>query len=86
MVRTLRFSLEDRMGITVNVMSPGFNMLVLHANFLYNRYQVRASGMTAFEDQMGRSYHGRLYQWAQPVMARLPAALEQSKMAARWMP
>eukprot|EP00972_Heterocapsa_arctica_P053343 7857935-Heterocapsa_arctica.AAC.1 len=42
--------------------------------------------MTAFEDQMGRSYRGRLYQWAQPVMARLPAALEQSKMAARWMP
>eukprot|EP00972_Heterocapsa_arctica_P013963 2057757-Heterocapsa_arctica.AAC.1 len=56
MVRTLRFSLEDRMGMTVDVMSPGFNMLVLHANFLYNRYKVRASGMTAFEDQMGRSY------------------------------
>eukprot|EP00972_Heterocapsa_arctica_P034871 5133192-Heterocapsa_arctica.AAC.1 len=61
-------------------------MLVQHANFLYNRYQVRANGMTLFEDQMSRSYRGRLYQRAQPVMARLPAALQQSKMAACWMP
>eukprot|EP00972_Heterocapsa_arctica_P027724 4076912-Heterocapsa_arctica.AAC.1 len=36
MVRTLRFSLQDRVGIMIDVKSPAFNMLVLHANFLYN--------------------------------------------------
>ena len=73
MIRTLRMSLTERLNIDLNATSLAFNLLVIHANFLYNRYQVRANGLTPFEDQMGHSYHGKLFQWGQPVLVRQPS-------------
>eukprot|EP00972_Heterocapsa_arctica_P068201 10072203-Heterocapsa_arctica.AAC.2 len=84
MARTLRLSVEERMGVDMKASSLAFNLLVIHANFLYNCYQVRANGLTAYEDQMGHTYRGRLFQWGQPVLARKPAALEQANLEARW--
>ena len=85
MIRTLRMSLTERLNIDLNATSLAFNLLVIHANFLYNRYQVRANGLTPFEDQMGHNYHGKLFQWGQPVLVRQPSALDLPKMDARWI-
>ncbi len=79
MVRALRYALQDRTGIECSARSLLFNMLVMHANWLYCRYQPRQNGLTPFEDQHGRGYHGQLYQFGQAVMARLPSALDQPK-------
>eukprot|EP00972_Heterocapsa_arctica_P105187 15498904-Heterocapsa_arctica.AAC.1 len=38
-VRTLKLSLEERTGMELHTNSLLFAMLVLHANFLHNRYQ-----------------------------------------------
>ena len=54
MVRTLRYALQDRTGIECSARSLLFNMLVMHANWLYCRYQPRQNGLTPFEDQHGR--------------------------------
>eukprot|EP00972_Heterocapsa_arctica_P064914 9582623-Heterocapsa_arctica.AAC.1 len=61
-------------------------MLVLHANWLRSRFQVKVNGLTPFEDQHQRAYRGIFFQWGQPVLARKPAALDQSKLEARWIP
>ena len=43
------------------------------------------NGLTPFDDQMGHSYHGKLFQWGQSVLVRQPSALDQPKMDARWI-
>ena len=85
MIRMLRMSLMEKLNIDLNATSLTFNLLVIHANCFYNRYQARANGLTPFEDQIGHNYHGKLFQWGQPVLVRQPTALEMPKMDARWI-
>eukprot|EP00972_Heterocapsa_arctica_P084766 12484430-Heterocapsa_arctica.AAC.1 len=65
-VRTLRLSVEEREGVDVRASSLGFAMLVLHANWFHNRFQVKVNGLTPFEYQHQRAYRGKLFQWGQP--------------------
>eukprot|EP00972_Heterocapsa_arctica_P089153 13146717-Heterocapsa_arctica.AAC.1 len=61
-------------------------MLVLHANWLHNRFQVKVSGLTPFEDQHQRPYRGKLFEFGQLVLARKTSALDQAKLESRWIP
>ena len=50
LVRTLRADVEERQGVRLRANSRAFSWLVSHAAFVHNRYQVKASGLTPYED------------------------------------
>ena len=52
-----------------------------HASWLHTRFQpLQKGGETAFK----RRYDGQLFQFSEPVLARLPYALDEPKLSQRW--
>ena len=86
LVRTLILDAERRWGARIRANSPLFAWAVRHAAFLYNRFQVRSTGTTPFEQVHHRMYCSKLLPFGAPVMLRSPIATEQPKLEARWQP
>ncbi|CAE8679655.1 unnamed protein product [Polarella glacialis] len=87
--RALRASLEQTWGEDLPTASPLVPWLVRHSAWLCNRFQPRggeAQGQTAFEALQGRRYTAPALAWSAPVAAHLPTALQQGKLADRWVP
>ncbi|CAE8682480.1 unnamed protein product [Polarella glacialis] len=87
--RALRATLEQTWGEDLPTASPLVPWLVRHSAWLCNRFQPRcgeAQGQTAFEALQGRRYTAPVLAWSAPVAARLPTALQQGKLADRWVP
>eukprot|EP00972_Heterocapsa_arctica_P024720 3645872-Heterocapsa_arctica.AAC.1 len=61
LTRTLRQDVLSRHGIAIKASSHIFGLLVAHAAFLYNRYQMRSNGLTQWEEIYGRSYREVVY-------------------------
>ena len=45
---------------------------------------MKKGGETAFEKIYKRKYDWQLFQFAEPVLARLPYALDEPKLSQRW--
>ena len=73
-VRTLREDLHERQGIELRANSLAFPFLVAHGAFVYNRYQIRGSGLTPWEEIHARPYREPIFHFGQAVLVRRPTA------------
>ena len=81
----LRLVTEERWKVVITSISPIFPWLVRHASWLHTRFQpLQKGGETAFEKIYKRRYDGQLFQFSEPVLARLPYALDEPKLSQRW--
>ena len=71
MVRTLKVDLERRLEARVPIDSPALPWLVEHAVDLVNKLQVGSDGRTAYERLKLKRYHGEMYRFGEPVLARV---------------
>ena len=71
MVRTLKVDLERRLEARVPIDSPALPWLVEHAVDLVNKLQVGSDGRTAYERLKLKRYHGEMYRFCEPVLARV---------------
>jgi hypothetical protein len=69
-VRTLRFDLEERAGLTLLPTSAVWPWLVRHAAWSLARYAVKANGRTAFQDAFATDYRGEICPFGEVVMAK----------------
>ena len=83
--RTLAIAMQGRWDWKIRSGAP--LMLVRHAAFLHNHFQVRASGLTPYEEMRGEPYRVPLHSWASPVQVRKPGAqLPGARLERRWLP
>ena len=57
----------------------------MYVSFLHNRFQVRRTGQTLFEMIQHCVYEGVVFSFSGSVIARLPNALDLSKLEKRWI-
>ena len=72
MVRTPRFSLEEKLKTKLAVDSPEILWLVRHAGHLITKCWVRSSGKTAYEMIKGRTSNAKLVAFGEAVLFRVP--------------
>eukprot|EP00972_Heterocapsa_arctica_P002952 434892-Heterocapsa_arctica.AAC.1 len=60
--------------------APRSSVLIAHAVFLYNRYQIRSNGLTPWEEIHGRTYREAVFHFGDAVLARKPTATLQPKL------
>ena len=86
LVRTLKLALQRKFGRAILADSCWFPLLVRHAAWLLNRYQVRqVTHQTAFQMIQKRGYHNEVFEFGDCLMGRWPNALQQPKGDARWI-
>ena len=69
-VRTLRFDLEERAGLTMLPTSPVWTWMVRHSAWTLARYAVKANGRTARQDGFATDYRGEICPFGEVVMAK----------------
>ena len=81
--RTLKLAVEEELG-KFSVKHPCFAWLVLHAADVYNKYQVGADGLTAYERLRGRPFSGSMYEFGQVILYKTSMKVQGGDMRARW--
>ena len=84
MVRTLKLSLESKIGVTIPANHPIMTWLVEHGAETLNRFHVGADGRTPFERTKGKKFHGASFEFGQVVMHRHAGKVQGGSMEARW--
>ena len=85
LVRCLRKVVEEKWHVRIGNRDAIFPWLVLHASWLYNRFQDTTEfGMPPFEVLHRRPYKGVVYPLAEAILARNPFALSLPKLRDRW--
>ena len=82
LIRTLKLSVEERMGHELEPTHPLLPWIVEHAAQLRNRYQVGSDGKTPYERLRGRSIHRPIFEIGESVLY-LPLARSKNKDSGR---
>ena len=90
-VRALKMCVEERWTARVHNGSPIFLWMVRHSSWLHFRFQPQMTEgeeklSTGFERLRGKPYQGKTFNFSEPMMIRLPFALDIPKMEPRWVP
>ena len=86
MVRTLKYDLEEKLQIKVNIHSPLFHWLIEHAADLHTKYAIgREDGMTAWERLKGKKCSAEVHDFASRIMHRVPGKTKGGEMSYRWL-
>ena len=84
-VCALKLVVERRWKCRVTTASVVFPWAVRHATWLHNRYQ-RVRGTTPYASLYGHEYRGMIYEFTEPVYARVSALTDVGKLDPRWQP
>ena len=85
-VRCLKAIVEEKWHIKVRADTPVLHWAVLHSAWLLNRFQPKArTGVTPYRTIQQHDYRGCIFGFADPVMVRRSEALDQPKLADRWL-
>ena len=79
-VRTLKVSLESRLGVTVPVHHPVFAWLIEHAAYLLNTYSITSGSDTAWGRLHGHQGHERICEFGERYFG-----MSLSRSAIKWM-
>ena len=71
-VRALRTDVHTRYGVWLSTDRPAWPWLVRHAAWLLDRYAVKATHRTCYEDAYGAGYRGPLLQFLEACLYRRP--------------
>ena len=74
--RTSEVALEESLGVSISSNSPSLPWLVRHQSFLRNRFVVRASGRTSFEESTMSKFQSPLLNFGEAVLAKESGAQE----------
>ena len=89
MARTLALAVERQWKQKLQASSPIFPWLVRHGEFLHNRCQTRASGLTPWEAIYHRPFKSPMFPFTSPVLMRIPGCEKSGalpKLERRWIP
>ena len=86
-VRRLRASVENRYKIKLSLDSDVIPWLVIHAGFVYNRFQIGFDGKTPYQRIRGKTFDKALCEFGECVHYKIPKRLigpELNKWDNRW--
>ena len=83
LTRTSKVALEEALGISILPTSPVLPWLVRHQSYLRNRFVVRSSGRTPFEELTMSKFQSPLLNFAEAVMAKESGA-QEGKLGSPW--
>ena len=70
LTRTSKIALEEALGVSILPTSPILPWLVRHQSYLRNRFVVRSSGRTPFEELTMSKFQSSLLNFAEAVLAK----------------
>ena len=83
LIRTSKIALEEALGISILPTSPILPWLVRHQSYLRNRFAVRSSGRTLFEELTMSKFQSPLLNFAETVLAKESGA-QEGKLGSPW--
>ena len=70
LTRTSKIALEEALGVSILPTSPILPWLVRHQSYLRNRFVVRSSGRTPFEELTMSKFQSSLLNFAEAVLVK----------------
>ena len=83
LARTSKVALEEVLGVSILPTSPILPWLVRHQSYLRNRFVVRASGRSVFEELTMSKIQSPLLNFGEAVLAKESGARE-GKLGSAW--
>ena len=83
-LRTMKSSLDDRMGVKVDVRHPVITWLCEYVGFMMNRMEVARDGRTPYERVKGKKSEVMGLEFGEKVMWKHPPGKVMEKLNARW--
>ena len=81
--RTSKVGLEEALGVSILPTSPILPWLVRHQSYLRNRFVVRSSGRTPFQELTMSKFQSPLLNFAEAVLAKESGA-QEGKLGSPW--
>ena len=83
-IRTLKSSLESRIGFKLAQEHNCLPWLVRHAGWIKNRLTVKSDGRTAYERWKGKKFTQEIVEFGERVMYLKPGSKGRDKLESRW--
>ena len=83
LTRTSKIALEEALGVSILPTSPILPWLVRHQSYLRNRFVVRSSGRTPFEELTMSKFQSPLLNFAEAVLAK-ESGVQEGKLGSSW--
>ena len=83
LTRTSEVALEEALGVSVLPTYPILPWLVRHQSYLRNRFVVRSSGRTPFEELTMSKFQSPLLNFAEAVLAK-ESGVQEGKLGSPW--
>ena len=83
-LRTMKSSLDERMGVRVDTLHPVLTWLCEFASYMMNRMEVSADGKTPYERVKGKRAEVLGLEFAEKVLWKHHPGKKMEKMNARW--
>ena len=84
LTRTLKLSLERKLGKLIPSKHPIMTWMVEHVADLLNKFVVGKDGRTAYERVRGKKYHGEMVEFGRRVFHMSPGKHQGGSMKERW--
>ena len=85
LVRALKFSLEERIGVELDVHEPILEWFVEHSADLLTKFQRGPDGQTAWERLKAKPYKGEMYEFGCLVHHHVPGKTQGGELSHRWL-